>query len=134
MAVVRVRREILEELLAQARLDPRQECCGLMSGCEGVITRIYPAPNALASATQYEIAPVELFAAMRAMRAENLELMGIYHSHPTGENQPSARDIARAYYPHAVYFILSPREDSPRPIRAFSIREGRAEEWEIEAG
>ena len=101
MAVIRVRREILGHLLAQARLDPVHECCGLMSGREGVIARIHPTPNALASATEYEIAPVELFAAMRAMRAESLELMGIYHSHPTGENRPSARDIARAYYPHA---------------------------------
>lgn len=133
MAVIRVRREILDQLIAHARADPRQECCGLMGGCGGVITRIFPAPNALDSATQYEIAPRELFAAMRAMRAASLEMMGIYHSHPTGENQPSERDIDLAYYPQAVYFILSPRGNSQRPIRAFSIHEGRAEEWEIVA-
>ncbi|MGH9758826.1 MAG: M67 family metallopeptidase [Candidatus Acidiferrales bacterium] len=131
--MTRVRREILEELLAQARADSTRECCGLVSGRQGVITRIYPAPNALASATEYEIAPADLFAIMRAMRADGLELMGIYHSHPAGENRPSASDIARAYYPHAAYFILSPLGDAPRPIRAFSIRDGRAEEWEFEA-
>lgn len=133
MQVIRVRREILEELLAQARADPRRECCGLMSGREGVVNRIHPAPNALASATEYEISPAELFATMRAMRADGLELMGIYHSHPTGENRPSARDIDRAYYPHAAYFVLSPLDGAPCPIRAFAIREGRVEECEIEA-
>jgi proteasome lid subunit RPN8/RPN11 len=127
-----VRREILEELLAQARADPQHECCGLLSGRESVVTRIHPAPNALASATEYEIAPANLFAIMSAMRAEALELMGIYHSHPAGENRPSARDIRRAYYPHAAYFVLSPLGGAPRPIRAFSICQGRAEEFDIE--
>lgn len=130
--MIRVRREILEELLAQARADSSHECCGLLSGREGIIAGIHPATNALASATEYEISPADLFALMRAMRAAGLELMGIYHSHPAGENRPSARDIDRAYYPHAAYFILSPLPSAPRPIRAFAIREGRAEEWEIE--
>lgn len=133
MNVIRVRREILEELLAQTRADPKLECCGLLSGREGVVTRIHPAPNALASATEYEISPADLFAIMRAMRADGLELMGIYHSHPTGENRLSARDIDRAYYPHAAYFVLSPLGGAPRPIRAFSICQGRAGEFDIEA-
>lgn len=133
MGVIRVRREILEELLAQARADPQHECCGLLSGRDGVVTRIHPAPNALASATEYEIAPEDLFAAMRAIRADGFELMGIYHSHPTGENRPSARDIDRAYYPHAAYFVLSPLERAPRPIRVFSICEGRVREFDIQA-
>ena len=132
MTVIRVRREILGELLVQARADSQHECCGLLSGREGVITRIYPAANALASATEYEIAPADLFAIMRAIRDDGLELMGIYHSHPAGENRPSARDIDRAYYPHAAYFVLSPLERAPRPIRAFAIREGRADEFDID--
>ncbi len=47
---------------------------------------------------------------MREIRAAGLELLGIYHSHPTGENKPSARDIERAYYPEAAYFIVSRAE------------------------
>ncbi len=58
-------------------------------------------------------------------------MLGIYHSHPGGENVPSATDVERAYYPDVAYFIVSPGLDAPRPIRAFSIRDGVATELDI---
>ncbi len=74
-----------------------------------MITRIFAATNAASDpATNYEIAPQELFRLMREIRAAKLELLGIYHSHPNGKNEPSARDIELAYYPDTAYFILSP--------------------------
>lgn len=66
------------------------------------------------------------------MRAAGLELLGIYHSHPTGENRPSARDIEFAYYPETPYFILSTLPDAGKPIRAFLICDGKATELEIQ--
>lgn len=69
---------------------------------------------------------------MKEIRAAGLQLMGIYHSHPNGDNAPSRRDIERAYYPDAAYIILSPLPDSPQPVRAFSIRAGHSLEIEIE--
>src|SRR5579872_3829895 len=54
---VHVRAEILNEMLLHARREAAQECCGLLAGRDGAITAIYPAANALASATVYEIAP-----------------------------------------------------------------------------
>lgn len=68
---------------------------------------------------------------MREMRAVGLDLLGIYHSHPNGKNEPSQRDIERAYYPDAAYFVVSPLAEAPHPVRAFSIRDGRVVELEI---
>ena len=129
---IRVRTEILEELLRHARREPEMECCGLLAGRDGIITKIFPATNALASRAAYEIAPQELFQLFRRMRSEGLDHMGIYHSHPAGENAPSRRDIEQVYYPHEAYFIISPEPGAPRAVRAFSIRDGRVEELEIE--
>ncbi len=131
-ASVRIRREVLERLRVEALRDPAMECCGLLAGRDGVITTIYPATNALASATHFEIAPQELFERFREMRAAGLELLGIYHSHPQGQNQPSRRDIQRAYYPDAAYFILSTAPDAAKPVRAFRIRGGDVRELHIE--
>lgn len=128
---VRVRPEILKEMLEHARREPQIECCGLLAGSHDIITTIFPAQNALASATAYEIAPQELFSFFRAMRERSVAHLGLYHSHPTGDNAPSARDIEQAFYPNLVYFVLSPRQDAPRAVRAFSIREGRVRELEI---
>jgi [CysO sulfur-carrier protein]-S-L-cysteine hydrolase len=130
-STIRVRAEIFDAMLQHARHQPGGECCGLLAGHGGIITAIFPAENAHASANAYEIAPRELFALFRRMREERLDHLGIYHSHPAGENKPSARDIEQAFYPEAVYFIISPQPDAPKPIRAFSIREGRILELEI---
>jgi proteasome lid subunit RPN8/RPN11 len=97
-----------------------------------VISVVLPARNALASATAYEIEPAELFSLFRRMRDERLEHLGIYHSHPQSDNAPSARDLERAFYPDVAYFIISPRPDALRPVRAFLIANGRAAELVIE--
>ena len=113
--------------------EPEMECCGLLAGRDDAITEVIPAANAAAdAATEYEIAPAELFRLMREIRAAGLTMLGIYHSHPNGKNEPSIRDIERAYYPDAAYFIIAPRSDTPRCVRAFSIREGRATELEVQ--
>ena len=128
---VRVRPEILKEMILHARREPQIECCGLLAGRDDIITAIFPAQNALASATAYEIAPQQLFRFFRAMREQGLVHLGLYHSHPADDNAPSARDIEQAFYPDQVYFIVSPREGAPRAVRAFSIREERVRELEI---
>lgn len=130
-SAVRIHRRVLEQLQSFAAASASAECCGLLAGVDGTITRVFPAVNALASATAYEIAPEELFRLMREVRAAGLILLGIYHSHPRGDNSPSPTDLARAYYPEAAYFILSPLPDTSRPIRAFAIREGCSTELEL---
>jgi proteasome lid subunit RPN8/RPN11 len=126
-----VREGIVEEMLRIARSEPVMECCGLLAGVGGVITKIFPAKNALASPTAYEVAPQELFPLFRRMREEGLEHLGIYHSHPASENFPSPSDIELAGYPNEAYFIISLLPAAPQPVRAFSIRDGRVEELEI---
>lgn len=128
---VRVRLEILEEMLAHARRDSHMECCGLLAGRDGVITSIFPATNALASPTRYEIDARELFELFRTFRELGLTHLGQYHSHLASENVPSPTDIEQAGYPDQAYFIVSLRPDALSPVRAFSIREGTTRELKI---
>ena len=97
---IRIEREVLQLAGEHARRDPRAECCGMLAGSDGLITRAFPAANAARNpATEYEIAPKELFHLTREIRAAGLQLLGIYHSHPNGKNEPSPRDIAQAVLP-----------------------------------
>jgi proteasome lid subunit RPN8/RPN11 len=133
MLAIQIRKQQLDETLSNVRSNPLEECCGLLAGRDGAITRIFAARNAASDQTRnYEIEPQELFRLMREIRAAKLELLGIYHSHPNGKNEPSAADIAQAFYPGTAYFILSPRPDAPIPVRAFSIRDGAATELQIQ--
>lgn len=118
-------------MLRLAHCEPQMECCGLLAGADGVITKIFPAKNVLASPTAYEVAPQELFPLFRQMREEGLDHLGIYHSHPATENFPSPSDIELAGYPNQAYFIISLLPAVPNPVRAFFIRDGNIEELEI---
>lgn len=131
-ATVRIRGQVWDRLLAEARRSSAVECCGLLAGAGEVITEVLPARNALASPTAFAIAPEELFELFRRMRAAGWVLRGIYHSHLRGENVPSPRDIEQAFYPEVAYFVLSPQPQCPRPVRAFRIVGGRVEELAIE--
>lgn len=120
-------------MMEHARREPAKECCGLLAGRDGVITHVFPAVNVAADpAKGYEIAPKGIVAMIREFRERKLEFLGIYHSHPNGKNEPSARDIELAYYSEAIYFIVSPMADAPKPVRAFSIRDGGVTELDIE--
>ncbi|HEX8185019.1 MAG TPA: M67 family metallopeptidase [Blastocatellia bacterium] len=115
---------------AQARRAHPAECCGLLSGNNGVITNIHPLRNdADRPETRYFATPEDLFAAMRRIRESNQRLLGIYHSHPRTPAYPSVSDVEMAFYPEALYFIISlePSID----LRAFRIEGSRIEEVEI---
>jgi proteasome lid subunit RPN8/RPN11 len=48
-----------------------------------------------------------MFTAVRDMRRLGLEIVAIYHSHPTTEPVPSRTDLERNYSAEVVNFIIS---------------------------
>src|SRR5262249_25543026 len=132
---VRSRRKVYGQLLAHARRQPNRECCGILAGQDGLITRAFPAKNVAADPVRnYEIAPQESVRLIGEIRKRPLKIVGIYHSHPhwMDVNEPSPKDIALAHHSEAIYFIVTPRPYATTPIRAFSIRHGSAMELEIQ--
>lgn len=109
-----------------------EEVCGLLAGT--VDSRIcravshYPIENALHSPVAYEMEPSAQVRAMVATESEGLELVAIYHSHPTGPAAPSRSDIAQALYPDAAQIIISLADREQPTTRAYLIRKGRVTE------
>lgn len=132
MASLKLPRRLYEALLEEARRSLPHECCGLLGGRGREAAQIFPATNQLASPTAFEIPPRELFDIFRRLRRDKLELVGIYHSHPSGDNAPSARDRERAYYPDAAYVIVSPRPEAAEPVRAFFLQGNEVREVAVE--
>ena len=133
--VVLSRRKVFGQLVEHARRQPHRECCGILAGQHDVITQAFPAKNVAADpARNYVIAPKEIVRLMGEFRERRLEFLAVYHSHPNwlDANEPSPKDIALAYYSKAIHFIVTPRPYATTPIRAFSIRKGRAMELEIQ--
>ena len=129
--MLKLTHSLLNHILAHAREDAPQECCGLIGGAAtGKATSVYRTRNVAATPlVTYEAAPEDLFAAQRAMRARSEELIAIYHSHPRSKDpKPSETDVRLAYYPSAVYLIVGLGSEEPC-MRAFRISE-RAGSWE----
>ena len=61
---MRIPRQIYDELLAHAREEAPNECCGMIGGADGVATTVYRARNAEASPLRYNLDPQDQFRIM----------------------------------------------------------------------
>ena len=102
---------LLGRLLTDAKNSPEAEVCGLLFGAGARIEAAEACANvAQEPARAFEIDPAMLFAAYRRMRTGGPRLIGHYHSHPSGEAVPSARDAMQAMGDGALWLILTARE------------------------
>ena len=127
---MKVPRAIYDELLAHAREDAPNECCGLIGGNDGVAMTAYRARNAEASPLRYNLDPQDQFRIMTEMDEKGEELAAIYHSHTASPAYPSQTDINLAAYPDALYLIVSLAEGE-EPLRGYRIEDGKVAEVEL---
>jgi proteasome lid subunit RPN8/RPN11 len=91
---LRVSREALERMRAEANASGAEECCGLLIG-HAQVEEAHPVENVARDRRRhFEIDPQALVDAHRAARRGGPSVMGYYHSHPTGPAAPSATDRA----------------------------------------
>jgi proteasome lid subunit RPN8/RPN11 len=128
---VRIARELLDEVVAHARQDAPNECCGMIAADDGRAVRVYRAENAAASPLRYEIAPQDQYRIEMDIDDAGLELGAIYHSHTRSEPYPSQTDVNLAFHPHALYIIVGVAGEEPE-IRAFRIVDGDVSEDSLE--
>jgi proteasome lid subunit RPN8/RPN11 len=130
---VKIARSLLDEIVAHARDDVPNECCGMVAGRNGEATRVHRARNAEASPFRYVIHPQDQFRITMQIEDDGEEIAAIYHSHTKTAAEPSQTDINLAEnWPDPVYLICSLAEAKEPSLRAFSIREGRVSELELE--
>lgn len=98
---------IREAIMAHADAEAPNECCGLLAGRDSVVGRHFPLVNAHKSPVAYFAEVKGLFAALKAIRAENLDVLATYHSHPTSAAVPSRRDVEQWTYGDAAMVIVS---------------------------
>ena len=108
------------------------EACALLFGKltdkDTTVTRIAMMPNILRSTIRFEINPQAFFRAFMRVRAEGMEFVGFFHSHPASAT-PSAVDLHfMRLWGDAVWLILSQTDGG---MAAFRMKAGRVEEITI---
>jgi proteasome lid subunit RPN8/RPN11 len=123
---------MVEEIVAHAREDQPNECCGIIAVKDGRAVKVFRAANAEASPVRYGLDPREQYEIMMEIDRNGWTLGAIYHSHTRSPAYPSQTDINLAFYPDALYLIVS-LQDPERPgVRAFRIADDQVDEVELQ--
>lgn len=129
--MIEITQEHYDEIIAHAREEYPNECCGLLFGKGTRAERLLRMENVEHSPLNYRVDSRQLLEAFEAMERLGLDLVGIYHSHTHSPAEPSRTDVALAGYPDAHYLIVS-LADPERPVlRAFFIDKGVVDEQPI---
>jgi proteasome lid subunit RPN8/RPN11 len=127
---MRIARDLYDEMIAHARADAPDECCGMVASRNGDAVRLYRAENAAHSPLRYEIDGAEQYRIQMQIEDAGLDLGAIYHSHTRSAPYPSQTDINLAFYPDALYVIVGLAGDEPE-VQAYEIRDGKVAEAEL---
>jgi [CysO sulfur-carrier protein]-S-L-cysteine hydrolase len=128
---LRISRRLLDEVIAHAREEAPNECCGMIASDDGEAVAVHRARNAAASPFRYEMDPKEQLRIQNALDDAGHELGAIYHSHTRSAPEPSQTDINLAFYPEALYVIVGLKGPEP-DVRAWRIVDGQVSEAALE--
>ena len=133
--MIEISDEFVLEMIEHSRLENPNECCGILAGTEGKVTKLYRIQNSTPSPYRYVMDPDEQLKAMKDADERSLDLMAFYHSHTHSPAYPSDTDVRMATESGWVDFcyVLVSLEDSSKPdVRFFDISaDGNVNEEEV---
>ena len=115
-------KEQLQKMIAHVDSLSPLEACGLLAGRNSKVETVLAVTNQAQSPTRYVMDPIEQLNAFEWIDSQNMELLGIFHSHPTGPETVSPTDIAQAAY--AVVYVILARVENLWSARGFWIEDG----------
>ena len=121
-----------DEIAAHGESDYPYECCGLLIGRfagkgSKVVTETYPISNAreeAAKRNRFLIRPEELMRGEQYAAAQNLDIVGFYHSHPDDQAVPSQYDLEHAW-PAYSYVVVAVRNGQKEDLRSWEMQADR---------
>ncbi|SDF18805.1 Proteasome lid subunit RPN8/RPN11, contains Jab1/MPN metalloenzyme (JAMM) motif [Halorubrum xinjiangense] len=112
--MIEFEREAYDDVVRRADAGGAEEVCGVLAGTRrdgdepSVVARAHEAENvADAPETRYRIDPETQLELFESIEADGRDVVGFYHSHPTGPARPSETDAARATWPGYSYVICA---------------------------
>jgi proteasome lid subunit RPN8/RPN11 len=133
---MRISQSLVDDLIAHAREDLPNECCGMIGGVDGEARTVYRARNQFASRYSYEVDSKDL---LRITQTEipdrGEELLAIYHSHTGSPAYPSQTDVnAAAGWPEPMYVIVSLQDANEPIVKGYWLRDKKIAEAELVVG
>ncbi|MEE8402072.1 MAG: M67 family metallopeptidase [Candidatus Hydrothermarchaeaceae archaeon] len=100
-------RSFISEMEDHARREIPNEACGILAGRSNKVEKVFSCKNVSKNpSSRYAIAPEELIEIFNDVETCGLEILGFYHSHPSGPTSPSNIDLSEASWHDHSYVIL----------------------------
>jgi [CysO sulfur-carrier protein]-S-L-cysteine hydrolase len=121
---MKIPQALIDEMVAHAREDLPNECCGMVGGRDGEAETVIRVANSAASPLRYEMDPQEQYDALKAIEDAGGELLAIYHSHTKSAAYPSQTDVNQAVaWPEQVYLIVSLADPEAADVKGYLLRD-----------
>ena len=135
--MLRIDKRFADEMAAHSMEEDPNECCGILSGTDGIVRELYRITNTTKSPYTYLMDPQEHLNADLDTERKGMEFVAFYHSHTHSPPYPSDTDVRMALQSGylEVHYVLVSLENKAEPlIRAYRIDElGNITEDQIEA-
>jgi proteasome lid subunit RPN8/RPN11 len=129
---MRIAQGLIDEMVAHAREDLPNECCGMVGGRDGEATRLIRVENAAASPLRFEMDPQGQYDALKEIEGDGGELLAIYHSHTKSAAYPSQTDVNQAVnWPDAIYLIVSLQDQAVPDVKAYWLKDLKIADAEL---
>ena len=76
---------------------------------------------------RYQLTADDYREADEAAREQDLDVVGIYHSHPDHPARPSETDLEEATFPGYTYVIVSVHDGTPTELTAWTLAPDRSQ-------
>jgi proteasome lid subunit RPN8/RPN11 len=123
---MRIAQTLIDEMVAHAREEEPNECCGIVGGNGEMATSVYRARNEFASPLRFGVASDDLFRIIqKEIPKRDEELVAIYHSHTGSKAYPSQTDVnmAEKSWPDAVWVIVSLEDPDNPVVKAYWLKD-----------
>lgn len=124
--VLKMKPEHLRTMRRHVAAQAPLEACGLLAGKQDSVESVIRVRNADRSPVRFRMDAQEQYNAFEWIDANGLDLVGIFHSHPSGPETVSPTDIAEAAYD--VVHIIWAGTNGTWSARGFWIENGQATE------
>jgi proteasome lid subunit RPN8/RPN11 len=129
---MKIARALIDEMVAHAREDLPNECCGMVGGRDGEAETVIRVANSAASPLRYEMDPQEQYNALKSIEDGGGELLAIYHSHTKSAAYPSQTDVNQAVaWPEQIYLIVSLADEDRPDVKGYLLKDLQIADVEI---
>ena len=110
-------------MIENSKSEDPNECCGILAGTNGDISKLYKIRNASPSPYRYVMDPQEMLTSIQDADENGIDLVAFYHSHTHSPAYPSETDTRMAVESGWVDFcyVLVSLEDEDKPVVRFYV-------------